>query len=212
MLEEICKILKDKIKPLPFSDRLAGLVREALDRRELSERQEDGTYVVYQIVEKLFPVVMDGYGLDCAEGTYKTLAPDSSKKTVIYFERMSDDVYDGETKQGLMSMQVKGRLVVWVNLQKLGQATDANLTVMQSQLFGLLKTSVTFQVGTQNIKANIAPLSITHDKKIFTKYSYDTAVINNMLLYPYQYFAIDFKAEYMTGSNCFTFTPDSEFC
>ena len=112
MTGALAAILRTYLQGLPFVDRLAGVVRT------VTITGEDGK-------RKAFPVACNVTNADCTAGRYQDLVPDSSRKSVMYFE-------DGGT---VLTGLLKGdpqfrstiRLIGWLNLKKMG-LTDCDLS------------------------------------------------------------------------------------
>lgn len=209
MLEKICDLLKDKITTLPYSDVVASLSRIAIEQTEHAD--EFGQ--VYRIDRKVFPVASNVSQGDCTRGAYQNLAPNNNKKSVMYFERVNDEAISYKKIGQISEVTTKLRLVVWLNLRALGVTITGDTSSIQFELSDLLSNApLNFTHNLLPHKANITTIAFIHDPSIFTKYSYDKSIINNMLLYPYQYFAIDFVVSYTVNTSCLTFTPKTTIC
>ena len=205
MINLICEQLKTRLAALPYAEKTAGLVKIAV--RRIEGESEDGTK--YLLQEQRFPIAANVNGAECwRSGTYKDLAPNTSLKSVTYFEQVSPETITPETKP-FTGTSVKLRLVGWFNLKKLG-VTGELPPQIKYEIMSLLQNSVTVTIGarTENVRLNVN--QVITDPSVFAKYSYEKAIIENMLLYPYSYFAIDFTATWLLQPNCYTFTPLTE--
>lgn len=204
MLNIICENLKTQLETLPFSDKVAGLTKIAV--KHVESTLDDGS--VYKISESRFPVAYNVSGVRCQNTSqYKDISPDSSKKSVMYFEQIASETIETDTTKAL-THRTQLRLVVWLNLKALGLDINeelCQLNAIKNQVTDLVSGANKFTCQNE-IRANVSPFRIVEDPTIFTKYSYDKTLIENMLLYPYAYFAIDFNVSWVRGYNCYAFT------
>ena len=180
-------ILSPKIQPLDFVDRYAGIVRTI----NIAEGNGTETGII-----KRYPLACDVTGVDCANvGVYQNLVPDDTKKSVIYWEMISPMSNTGYTKtKDFYRKKFKGtaRLVVWLNLAKLGitNCTDSilvlpilekEITTRGKILSGIYEGDLLW----------IEPLRMVNQdiNTIFGKYDYNK--LKNYYLYPFDFFAID---------------------
>jgi hypothetical protein len=180
-------ILSPKIQPLDFVDRYAGIVRTI----NIAEGNGTETGII-----KRYPLACDVTGVDCANvGIYQNLVPDDTKKSVIYWEMISPMSNMGMTKtKDFYRKKFKGtaRLVVWLNLAKLGidNCTDSilvlpilekEITTRGKILGGIYEGDLLW----------IEPLRMVNQdiNTIFGKYDYNK--LKNYYLYPFDFFAID---------------------
>lgn len=201
----ICEQLKTRITALPYADKTAGLTKVAV--RRIEGTTEDGTK--YLLQEQRFPIAANVTGSECwRTGTYKDLAPNSSLKSVVYFEQLTPETITPDSRN-FISTSAKLRLVAWFNLKKIG--IDGELPVeIKYELMGLLQSKITIELNPIDSSVSFKINQIIADPSVFSKYSYEKALIENMLLYPYSYFAIDFTANWLLQPNCYTFTPLTE--
>jgi hypothetical protein len=186
----IADIFKMRIASLPFVDRLAGIVRVVI----MAVESDGGT-----TKRIAYPIACDVTQADCQAGKYSDLAPNASKKSVIYFEEVAAPVLvnsDG----GKLRFRSTVKMVGWLNLLKLGKA-DCNITpAVVSSILTALPTS-NFNSG---IYTRIKITGIAEDIKssaIFSRYSYDEPVMQ-YLLYPYDYFALNITCEFTISKGC----------
>ena len=108
-------ILSPQITALEFADKYAGIVKTI--NVAVDNQTETGTI-------KRYPVACNVQGDDCANvGIYGELVPDDTKKSVIYWELIQPMTNTGYTKtKDFFNKRFKGtaRLIVWLNLAKLG--------------------------------------------------------------------------------------------
>ncbi len=180
-------ILSPKIQPLDFVDRYAGIVRTI----NIAEGNGTETGIV-----KRYPLACDVTGVDCANiGVYQNLVPDDTKKSVIYWEMISPMTNGGMTKtRDFYRKKFKGtaRLVVWLNLAKLGidNCTDSILVLPILEKEITTKGKITGGIYDGDLLW-IEPLRMVNQdiNTIFGKYDYNK--LKNYYLYPFDFFAID---------------------
>ena len=205
MINLICEQLKVRLAALPYADKTAGLVKIAV--RRIEGESEDGTK--YLLQEQRFPIAANVNGAECwRSGTYKDLAPNTSLKSVMYFEQIAPETITPDSK-GIISSSVKLRLVCWFNLKKLGVTGELPASV-KYELISQVQNKLTVAINSINSSVSFNATQVITDPSVFSKYSYEKAIIENMLLYPYSYFAIDFTANWLIQPSCYTFTPLTE--
>ena len=180
-------ILTPKISVLDFVDRYAGIVRTI----NIAEGNGTETGII-----KRYPLACDVTGVDCANvGVYQNLVPDDTKKSVVYWEMISPMSNMGMTKtRDFYRKKFKGtaRLVVWLNLAKLGidNCTDSILVLPILEKEITTKGKILGGVYAGDLLW-IEPLRMVNQdiNTIFGKYDYNK--LKNYYLYPFDFFAID---------------------
>jgi len=213
-------ILSPKIQPLDFVDRYAGIVRTI----NIAEGNGTETGIV-----KRYPLACNVTGVDCANiGIYQNLVPDDTKKSVIYWEMVSPMQNSGMTKtRDFYRKKFKGtaRLVVWLNLAKLGidNCTDSILVLPILEKEITTRGKITGGIYDGDLLW-IEPLRMVNQdiNTIFGKYDYNK--LKNYYLYPFDFFAIDvqFTLEQclskggtfpiLPAADCQNIVPTSETC
>jgi hypothetical protein len=189
----IDNILSPEIKALSFVDRYGGVVQT------LTQEIDDGTP---NPKVKSYPVscYVDVTEKDCANtGMYQNLVPDDSKDSVVYWEVITPMQNAGKTKlNDFHTRKFKGvaRLVVWMNIAKLG-GTDCRtpffaLAPLEKILSKQLKISGGDYDGSQ-LWIQPKGMVLNNEQTIFGKYSYPKESV--YALYPYGFFAIDVSFE-----------------
>jgi hypothetical protein len=180
-------ILTPKLSILDFVDRYAGIVRTI----NIAEGNGTETGIV-----KRYPVACDVTGADCANiGIYQDLVPNDTKKSVIYWEMIAPMSNVGYTStRNFFEKRFRGtaRLVVWLNLAKLGieNCTDAVniIPILEKEITTRGKIMGGVFDGAQ---LRIQPLKMVAQEinTVFGKYDYNK--LKNFYLYPFDFFAID---------------------
>lgn len=197
MIAAIVSEISSLITTLPFVDRYGGLVVPA----ERVDVNDFGTKVVSR-----FPVSISVNNTDCWEkGRYRDLIPDSTKKSIFYFEDRSGISLSSRSGK-VLTFSGELRLVGWLNLPLLGESSFLSVTpYITLQLLDLLDTSFYPNSGsldgaTIKIKAT---REVQKNQSIFSAWTYD-AQVTQFLLYPFDYFAIDISFEVHIGRGCIT--------
>lgn len=190
MTEAIGNILIDKLRDLPFVDRYAGVV-------QIMTRTGEGGK------QKKFPISAQATMEECSTGRYIDLIPDSKFKSVMYLE---DRGIRFVKNQGAVSMwKASFDLVCWLNLKLLGYSGTSYCAAAVAGIISSLPVnpfnSDIFQLITITLQGQ-QPRSINP----FSKYSYDEA-INQYLLYPYNYFALNFDVDFGIHKDCLEILP-----
>ena len=191
MNEGIANIIRDRIVELPFVDKISGLVRTLA----YTDSNDKGK------VRKSYPISCDVCFDDCMKDGKKKLydlIPDSSKRSVIYFE--DNGVRSVGAQGNLQNFESSLRLVGWLNMAKLGR-NDCSITpaVIASILAAV---PVTYLNSNPLVRVKIDPGTIEpKTPAIFSRYTYDETV-TQYLLHPYDYFAINFVTKFSVARAC----------
>jgi len=194
MITAIGEILKDRIKDCNFAERVAGIVQTL----SMQSKSKDNKTTI----TKKYPISCAVVGEDCGEdkSTYKDLIPDSSKRSVMYFEDIGGIQFLRRERNDLV-FEAKIRLVVWLNQQKLGKNECSVSAPIMAHLIAKLQTTSPFN-NPPYTKMSIHVAAIAQkNPAIFGKYTYDEAVMQ-FLMYPFDYFAIDLLVDYSINANC----------
>ena len=205
MIHTIIEPIRTKLETLSFADRVAGLVIPVTQ-----PTMKDGR----KIGQITYPVACDVTGARCWEdGKYFDLLPGDAFQSVLYFEQLSDTTLTGfkDSKDRIMVFEADVRLVGWLNLKKLGYP-DCSITsrlvlsiikAIQETKGERARTAGKFTVTdaaftNAKVEADFRGQKI-RDRAIFSKYSF-----YKELLYPFDYFALDFHVWFEVGKECFT--------
>jgi hypothetical protein len=189
MNNKLAHILVNYIEHLDWIDKISGLVQTANIREKVGE----------SITNKSFPISCDVSYEECIKGRYQDLAPDSKKKSVLYFEdrAISFIKRNGNTLQFQSSL----RLVCWLNLKLIHSATcDVevdNCGVSGDYVIEVIKSlpSIPFTEG-DFISIYINSISqAERSVDIFSKYTYSETA-TQYLLFPFDFFALDFSIDF----------------
>ena len=196
MTTDFAELLRQQIEPLSFVGKLSGLVRPLT----ISEETETGKR------RKTFPVACNVTAAECTNlSKLKDLCQDSSKKSVIYFEENGGTQFVGFEKNDFQ-YRANLRLVAWLNLAKNGIEDCSWSAVAALQIIkaitAIQQPKGYFNAGGKYTRCRITSISQT-DKSaaLFSKYTYDEA-INQYLLYPFDYFALNIQIEFVVPASC----------
>lgn len=183
----IDNFISPRITPLSFVDRYAGIVQTI---NIAVDNQTDKGEI------KRYPVACDVTARDCVNtGIYQELTPDDSKKSVIYWEEIQPMSNSGFTAtKTFHEKRFKGtaRLVVWMNLAKLGIANCNDAFFAIPPLEAALTLSGKISGGEYDgFLLRVEPQRmVKHDiQSVFGNYDYPK--LKNYYLYPFDFFAID---------------------
>jgi hypothetical protein len=189
MNNKLAHILVNYIEYLDWIDKISGLVQTVSIRKKIEDA----------VVVKTFPVSCDIDYDSCIKGRYQDLAPDSKKKSVLYFEDrgVSFIKRNGNTLQFQSSL----RLVCWLNLKLIHSATcDSDVEhcgVSGDYVIEVIKAlpSIPFTEG-DFISIYINSISqVERSVDIFSKYTYSETAVQ-YLLFPFDFFALDFSIDF----------------
>lgn len=190
MNEKVANIIKGKIDTLPWIEKIAGLVRPV--RVEIPGA--NGSKVL-----KTYPIASDVTREECIQGYYKNLVPDSSFRSIVYFEDQGCSLaYRNGDKIGFNS---KLTLVGWLNLKKIAEygrytgSTECILSILAQ--IPLMPFSDDIYREIKIIALN----EIVKSNAIFSRYTYDE-IKSQYLLYPFDYFALNIQCEFWINVNC----------
>jgi len=189
MNQAIADIIRGHIDGLDFVDKIAGVVAPLT----FEIRDKDNN-----MVEKTFPIACCVSAADCKEGAYNELMPDSSYKTVIYFEDQGVSFVRAESNWKYYQSTL--RLVCWINVAELLEdycQTGTACTLSAHLIAEIIRVLPDFP-------ENHAPFDHVYSEvtgqevrspAIFSAYTYDEKH-SQYLLYPYDYFALTIQTNF----------------
>jgi hypothetical protein len=192
MNKELASILKSKIQNLPFIDKLAGLV-QTVENVQFADGDPKNTPV-----RQKFPVSYDVTEDTCI-GPEKDLIPDSSLKSITYFEDFGSKIV--ATRDGITEFNSQLRLICWLNRDKLtGNAYTEISAVCINSIIGKIcrgheDLGIFSRLHTKAI--SIPP----QNSALFNQYTYDETV-RQFLRPPFEFFGIDFLCNYFVPGQC----------
>jgi hypothetical protein len=200
MLHNAINAIRDNISALGYIEKCAGLVQKVIQYDESEQAQALGL----KVVRSSYPVSSQINALECWQnGRYTDLVPSSEKMSLAYCEATSDIMesfvrnmdYAKEYSQSF-------KYVFWLNLPKMGISTEYVKENIIIEALRVINETMGFQFGGVQMGMIASTNLISHhEPSIFSEYTYDNNVIQNMM-YPYDYFAINFKVTALISDNC----------
>ena len=198
-------LLTTDIEALGWVERYGRLTTPVRIIDHQDRETEEQTFVI-------FPVSCNVTAADCLETDtrYYPLVPDSTKKSIAYWEQQGGFSFTNEN-DGFLTGSAVARFVAWLNISELGK-TDCTIT---ADIIGpLLNTLDVTKTPTSGVFTNgqikfkvIEQVEKSAD--IFSAYTYDNQE-TGYLLFPYDYFALDVEISLKIDKNCFSaFTTES---
>lgn len=198
MINNVAKDILEQINSIHWLDTYAGIVKTVS-----KEYQENGVPVV-----KRFPVSCEATTSDCfSNGTYKDLVPDSSKKSILYFEEVGGAQLISKERD-VFNYQTTLRMVCWLN-QKLLGTEDCSIS---DKAICDIMNAMNFKRH-NNVPLNLQKINIrfaTQEAKtanIFAAYNYQEEK-SQYLMYPFDYFALNFVVQFSINKNCCEGIPE----
>jgi hypothetical protein len=200
--KELASTLRNKLTALPFVDKLAALVQTVEDVQFSDDDAPKTTPY-----RNKFPVSYDVIGAGTSgtdyQGREKDLVPDSSKKSIIYFEDFGSTIV-AVRDLGLTEFNSKLRLICWLNRQRFtGDAYSEISAYCIAAILGKLAAPPHFKDNgifkRLNVKATAIP---AQNADLFSRYTYDQTV-RQFLRPPFEFFGIDLSCNYHAGISCF---------
>jgi hypothetical protein len=205
MLNNAINAIRDNIATLGYIEKITGLVQKVIQYDESEQSEALGL----KIVKSAYPVSSQVTARECwSGGRYTDLVPDSRKKSIVYFEPISNISINTEGSN--IYFRQSFRCVTWLNLSLLGIATEYVTESIILDINAAINDTNSFVFNGSTIGLNATTKGVTHhEPNIFGDYTYNNDVIQN-ILYPFDYFAVDFDVLVVAGENCFPkFTPSS---
>lgn len=186
MNEVIANIIKTKLEEICYSDKVAGLTR------------------VVAKGDKRFPISCDVSSSDCDKGQYENLVPDDKYKSIIFLREVAPFKMTGKTG-GSYHFQSYLEVVTWVNLKRLGYSNCNSVAFLQALMIKKLdsiKKEYFDADGFSIYGVNVSQIqgSEKDAKKVFSQYDYKD--IENMALYPYDFFAFRLAVDFNITERC----------
>lgn len=180
---------KSKIESLTWIDVLQGLVRTVTVEKPIGNKGE--------VAISRFPVACDADGVNCDRPeTQKALAPDKSKRSVIYFEDNGIG-YENRGGKGIYTSHI--RLVCWLNGNRLTFAGCDPSPLAIAQIFDEIPGGFENYDGLSAIR-NVSRSIPRSDAGLFAGYTFDMS--KQFMFFPYHAFAIDLMTEFQVNPGC----------
>jgi hypothetical protein len=161
-----------------------------------------------KLQHKIFPFAENDTPTSCTSESELVIAqPSSDNNAVIWFEDKSTRNNDAREKK--LHLQTDFRVIVWINSKKFTQSYSDIPMLMQREI---IKHLDSLRVDSVSPAMNVV-YSLTNIPEVYpaliSKWSFD----EKLLGWPYNYFAMDFKATYVIAHNCdSTLTLSEDAC
>lgn len=183
MNQAIADIIKGHIEDLDFVDKIAGLTAPLTF--EIKDKDNN-------MVQKTVPVACCVTAVDCKEGAYNDLMPDSQYKTVIYFEDggITFEKYESNWKYYKSNL----RLICWINIERITGAeckSEVPCTYAAHIIADIIRALPSFPENHDPFDKVYSEVTsqIVRSPAIFSAYTYDEKH-SQYLMAPYDYFAL----------------------
>lgn len=197
MVSQALSLVADTFRDLPWVDKYSGLTRTA--RRQTVDRDNKRS-------TQSFPVTIECSADDCwNKSRYKDLVPDSSRKSIVYWEQ-TGDLPITPLNRKFLSAQTSLRLYCWFNLLALGKDDcDFKSLVFAELVRVFYRKKINLEENEFKISnLKLVPLRLnSFDKSLthFAKYTYGD--LEALFVYPYDFCTIDFELSFTMPVNCF---------
>ena len=191
MIRQIVDVIVPTLASLNFADVVAGVV---VTISKQSKSKDDGI-----VVEK-FPAYYREPEDVCANySTYIDLIPNSKKKSIIYFEEISNFAYEDEDAY-YVKMSSTVRLICWANLKLINQAYSDAYLLKQAIIKTIPETLPNIANRFSFIRLHFDAEEV-RDVGLFSNYTYIEEQ-KQYLLYPYDYFGLNYTFDYWVAKRC----------
>ena len=184
MISKVAELIKSEISSIIWIDKIGGIVKPG----RVKVAGED----------KIFPIYLNDLADPCNASVYLDFVPDSKKMSIVYFEDQGIDVVNS----GCTFTDCIGslKLVCWANLEKI----NIDYTSAEILKLDLLKNIPARLPNTEWVTKILATFEGEDIKSpaIFGAYTYDETM-TQYLIYPYDYFALNYKVKFSIASECF---------
>lgn len=186
MNAKIAELLREKIEDLNFIERTAGLVRSL----PIKVPTDDGG-----MITKNIPIYQNNEDT-CDEEEMMALVPDSSKKSIVFFEDGGIDIESKDTR--FIHCRSTINMVAWFNLPMINETyTDA--TLLMAKLISTIPKYITNEDFVTGIM--VTPRSFLPKDSVYAQYDLDLAE-NMYFAYPYDYSAFSFDIVFRLPMAC----------
>ena len=188
MINTIVKNIIPYLEALNFSEVVGGIATTISQNKHAKDNK---------IIIKKFPAYYNENKTTCSASDYIDLVPNSNKRSIIYFE--NNGIKISPINGNIIECVADVRLVCWANLKKIND-TFINADTLKLLVIQAMPVSL----------SNIFPYSFirieltgeeTKSVALFSKYTYNEEE-KQYLIYPFDYFALNYEISFYVGSNC----------
>lgn len=189
MNEVVANYLIEKIAAESWVHKLSGIVKPFIRMDYLFDEELESNIPVRNI----YPVSCKLSFEECSSSAYSELMPNSSFRSVAYFEDNGSEVY--EYKKNNSYIKSRLRFVCWLNMNLIEHTGCTISDQIIPRVISLFHQSKpTNYSGVVELTTRVVSVP-KKDANIFGQYTYNQE-ISQYLLYPYDYFALDIEATY----------------
>jgi hypothetical protein len=192
MIHRIADKILENLVYLPFIDQYTGVVKVAK--------------IISGDTVKTFPIACNT-PTDCDPNKLKALVPNSTKRSILYFEDMGTQ--QTELVNGGYRFQATLRLVCWINYKKISGAL-CDTSLIATNILKYLPT----RLGNfdEFIDVWVEVSSQDPAENVFDRYNYNEER-NQFMTYPYDVVAFTLKATWKVLTACVPeIVPKEEIC
>jgi len=191
MISEIASQLVQSLSTsVPFADKIAGLVMPM--KKSVNK------------IEKVLPVAINTKTV-CNVSDYMDLVPDSTKKSIMYCEKLGDIQFD-MYRPSYWICSADLRLVCWYNLNLINETLWVDEGIVIANVLSQLPVRMDDALFTYVKKVIVTVTGVVTGSEIFSRYTYDE-VRTQFMTFPYGAFAIDLNVQYVLNKCAETLTP-----
>ena len=188
MIQPIVDVLQTLVSYVGFADVVVGIAHPMK--------------VKYGDMLKTIPAYYNSTKETCKTNDYMNLVPNSTKRSMIYFEDMGTTMEQATAHYNIYNTTV--RLVCWMNFKLIDPLQWGDEAMIEEILSKIPVNYGNYQnVARIQFKVNAV---ISNTAEIFYRYTYDE-VDNQYMTYPYYAVGIDINARYQISNLCITPLP-----
>lgn len=188
MIKRIIAEIIPYLETLNFADVVAGAVTTLSRNKPIKDNK---------VVVKKYPVYYNDGKNVCDTSDYIDLVPNSSKKSIMYFEENGFNVTP--INNNIFEVVASVKLVCWFNLKNINN-TLTNAELLKLNVIQVMPTALQNVNPYSFIRVDLSgeePKSVS----IFNKYTYNEEE-KQYLIYPFDYFALNYDISFYVGKNC----------
>lgn len=188
MIHDIVNIIKAEISTLSFIDKIGGIVKPLKIKKVL----KDST------IEKIIPVCYNTNKTTCNVSDYLDYCPNTTYKSVSYFE--VNEIRELDSTTTYTTFEATVRFTCWLNLPLINQTINP-INNIPFEILGVVGKKISN--SSPFVFAQITGENIVKNEDIFSPYTYDEAE-NQYLMFPFDFFAVDFTIQFRVPYACIT--------
>jgi hypothetical protein len=186
MINTIITEINKGLQTVNITDLICGIVKPI--KRKIRKGNDT--------VEKTEPGYLDITAkTNCNVSDYISCVPNSAKRSILYYELESNNIEQLNSHTFRVTSQVK--LIFWFNYKKI----NTDIQTIDSIQLALIK-AIPDRLTINNIQhISIQLTGSEKAERLFSDYDYDETE-KQFLMYPYDYFALNYTIEYSINKAC----------